>query len=309
MKVSVLQTPRFVGEGWGSGLWNTLFGGRAQRHSPSNDNSVNRRGKLLSFNRISETLGALNTVGRLIVNMTRGQEVSLMQQTDGKADNIPEAILTLTKNVLGQNVTKTIEPLIKRVGMTESPAENDPEIVASHVQVVHKVKDKIKKKRREELVDESESTTIPPFVELTNSSYLHSDISIEGKEGENRCRTPSGEIGRCEDLSNCPGLLLDLTHLRESLCFKSLFVPGVCCPLDDLSPQPITQKPLKLTTAASNRPSLILKPTSTSTTKRPLVPVFTLDSESQSSNVPHLGDNLVDAEECGEQEISGGMFN
>jgi len=71
-------------------------------------------------------------------------------------------------------------------------------------------------------------------------------VDVQYKDGENRCRTPDGKQGRCEDLSNCPGLLLDLGHLRESLCFKSLFVPGVCCPIQD---QIITttQRPLKLT--------------------------------------------------------------
>lgn len=46
------------------------------------------------------------------------------------------------------------------------------------------------------------------------------------------CTTAEGAPGKCQDLSNCPQLLLDLTKLRQSLCFKSLFVPGVCCPLD-----------------------------------------------------------------------------
>lgn len=57
--------------------------------------------------------------------------------------------------------------------------------------------------------------------------------SIDGKDGENRCVTPFGLPGRCEDLSVCPGLLLNLSGLRDSLCFKRLFVPGVCCPVED----------------------------------------------------------------------------
>lgn len=32
------------------------------------------------------------------------------------------------------------------------------------------------------------------------------------------------------DIQNCPLLLGDLNLLRKSICFKSLFVPGVCCP-------------------------------------------------------------------------------
>lgn len=65
--------------------------------------------------------------------------------------------------------------------------------------------------------------------------YLHvAQIGdIDGKEGENRCTTPFGTPGRCEDLSVCPGLLLNLSGLRDSLCFKRLFIPGVCCPIQD----------------------------------------------------------------------------
>lgn len=56
---------------------------------------------------------------------------------------------------------------------------------------------------------------------------------IDGKEGENRCITPFGGPGRCEDLSVCPSLLLNLSGLRDSLCFKRLFIPGVCCPIEE----------------------------------------------------------------------------
>lgn len=71
---------------------------------------------------------------------------------------------------------------------------------------------------------------------------------LDGKDGENRCITPTGAAGRCEDLSVCPSLLLDLSGLRDSLCFKRLFIPGVCCPLDtDSIPSYTTQRPAFLT--------------------------------------------------------------
>lgn len=95
-----------------------------------------------AFSRISETLGALNTVGSFLVNITRGangdhrgdmQLISSSALGGNKpqtsvnnqlffepvetttAQSVPDALLTLTKNVLGHNMTKTIEPLIKRV--------------------------------------------------------------------------------------------------------------------------------------------------------------------------------------------------
>lgn len=140
-------------------------------------------------------------------------------------------------------------------------------------------------------------------------------IDYEAKDGENFCRTPDGKRGTCDDLRNCPGLLLDLTHLRESLCFKSLFVPGVCCPITENTVL-TTQRPLILTTRpTTTRPSLFLNPVTT-TTKRPLVPVFTISSsvatESPNSAVSNyplevLG-NFVDSDECGQQEYSSGRI-
>ena len=44
------------------------------------------------------------------------------------------------------------------------------------------------------------------------------------------CTTSKGGVGRCTDIQECPLLLVDLNVLRGSICFKSLFVPGVCCP-------------------------------------------------------------------------------
>lgn len=68
-------------------------------------------------------------MGRYIVNMTRGQEASITN--NNPSENVPDAILTLTKNVLGQNVTKTIEPMIKRIGVVET--RDDPALLSSTI--------------------------------------------------------------------------------------------------------------------------------------------------------------------------------
>lgn len=49
---------------------------------------------------ISETLGALNTVGNYIVNMTRGVEISNYPPKE-----LPSALYTISKNILG-NIRK-----------------------------------------------------------------------------------------------------------------------------------------------------------------------------------------------------------
>lgn len=75
-------------------------------------------------------IGALNTVGRYIVNMTRGgQEASITN--NNPTQNVPDAILTLTTNVLGQNVTNQIEPMIKRIGVVET--RDDPALLSTTI--------------------------------------------------------------------------------------------------------------------------------------------------------------------------------
>lgn len=122
---------------------------------------------------ITETLGAINTVGRYLVNITRGGE-SEGDKPDAK--DLPGAIYTISKNVLGPNVTDTIAPLVRGA--------------------------------------------LPPLVTPQNDTTA-----------ARPCTTPDGHRGTCDDLSSCPQLLLDLSSLRQSICFKSLFVPGVCCPM------------------------------------------------------------------------------
>lgn len=320
---------------FGSNLWGNMFSrdkkppNRRESVQTTDDAPNKDDGRLISssaFNKISETLGALNTVGRLIVNMTRGQSVSLTDSNVQPSDSVPDAILTLTKNVLGQNVTKKIEPFIKRVDENAVQSQVKPDYSIANYENSEESttkKAKRKKPKKQKVPNQSNVDTIssenavvdasPSFINATyhtGSPVTNPEADIQGKEGEHRCTTPAGKQGRCEDLSNCPGLLLDLSHLRESLCFKSLFVPGVCCPLDELSEDTFTQRPIKLTTAptrSTTRQTLILRPTS----RRPLVPVQTISSESQSpSHSASLSgfDNFVDPEDCGQQEVNSGRI-
>lgn len=251
----------------------------------------NEEARLLSqsaFSRISETLGALNTVGSYLVNITRGatnngdnrgdmQLISsssmhlnkpnpsvnnqlLIESTekDSTTQSVPDAILTLTKNVLGQNMTRTIEPLIKRVHtpivMKEHIASaNNQASSAEDSRIIdtQTLSEKIdlaalqEKKRKKHQAIGTKVSTPTKIASTTIAPAKYDDI--DGKEGENRCTTPNGQPGRCEDLSMCPGLLLDLSGLRDSLCFKRLFIPGVCCPLDSETTVLTTQRPTFLT--------------------------------------------------------------
>ena len=49
-------------------------------------------------------------------------------------------------------------------------------------------------------------------------------------EAARSCRVPGGGLGKCLDLNHCPELILDFLQLRGSVCFRRLFLPGVCCP-------------------------------------------------------------------------------
>lgn len=201
----------FADDGPSPLAFSTFFGGdngrRSRRHDDRNtavasdSDNTDGQGRLLSpsaFSRISETLGALNTVGNFLVNFTRGENSHYHQMhshggghgspsndhrpidhldaetlTDERpmqmisssssmdATSVPDAILTLTKNVLGQNMTKTIEPLIKRVGMITK---------VETAQAPHAIMDKLdtdtnKRKKHEtvtEKVAEATTTAVVP---------------------------------------------------------------------------------------------------------------------------------------------------
>lgn len=249
-------------------------------------------GRLLSetaFSKISETLGAINTVGHYLVDMVNENEKN---ESDPNIKQLPQAIYTLSKNVLGRNVTDTIAPFVKKALPRVLPDAPITKIATGEI----------------------------------------------NNDNAKTCTTPEGKIGTCEDLSNCPQLLLNLANLRESLCFKDLFVPGVCCPADDIvSSTLIVEKPILSTTSkptyllpvttqrpappktTTKKPSAIL----VLTTKRPrtttshptTTPVLTTPKPTPTSTFftvppPILANfsNIVDINECGQREDEGGRI-
>ncbi|KAL9895060.1 uncharacterized protein ACN2A1_005904 isoform 1-T1 [Glossina fuscipes fuscipes] len=315
--------------------------------SSDSSNSNESSPRLLSqstINRISETLGALNTVGHLLVDITRGGHESKTEIPNTTSTTLSTTSATEFKNEITMTTTITPQPIsqnislessniannqiaTKRVGEEkpmQSPISIENKEVKKKKKKKNKNKNKVKKPAGELQTNNSITidkipTTLRPFITTTSTTALPNpsltnqlplvNNESAAKDVDNRCRTPSGRPGRCEDLSSCPALLLNLSSLRESLCFKSLFVPGVCCPIPEPSTVLTTQRPLKLTTKRppttattkkpqtrpSSSPSLILIPHINPTTSTTLSP---LDSNG--------GENIIDPEDCGQQEYSAG---
>ncbi|XP_033327098.2 proclotting enzyme [Megalopta genalis] len=233
---------------------------------------------------ISETLGALNTVGSYIVNMTRGVENSNYPPKE-----LPSAIYTISKNILGRNVTDSIAPLVRGVALPlrNPPVSSDSSASASSSSIAP--------------LTSSSPLSSPPVSPPASafSSKVSTDDVASNREKDSLpvsvsssgCTSADGTPGNCQDLSNCPQLLLDLNKLRQSLCFKSLFVPGVCCPLTDkpeIAGESIGVIPASgIVGAHTQRPPL--RPTKLQT-PRP-IPLFPVPSTTTSATVagPHLG--------------------
>lgn len=105
---------------------------------------------------------------------------------------------SLSSSLLGLNLTKAVAPIAKSV--RKSVSGSVPAVSFGDGRIVIDLPGS----------ETSERTDAPP----------------------RSCTTPAGGEGLCQDLSDCPDMILDLTNLRKSVCFKSLFVPGVCCPVE-----------------------------------------------------------------------------
>lgn len=112
----------------------------------------------------------------------------------GMASLVRNTAYVLSSRLLGRNLTEVVAPIARSV--SKSVGESLPAVSVSDGRIV---------------------------IDLPGAST--------GRQENLRvCTTPTKENGLCKDLADCPDLILDLTNLRRSVCFKSLFVPGVCCP-------------------------------------------------------------------------------
>ncbi|XP_056646816.1 proclotting enzyme-like [Diorhabda sublineata] len=256
---------------------NYQYGNIDRQYQGNDDTESGRHFNPETIYKITETLGALNTVGRYLVNMTRGEN-------SGISSDVPSALYTLSKNVLGRNVTDTIAPFVREA----LPV------------IVDKDEEKITKKEKDKI--HTNNSNNKPIKKVDNNNE---------NEDPRSCRTPEGSEGYCDDLSNCPQLLLNLGNLRQSLCFKSLFEPGVCCPKSTVL-VPVTHQSISTTA-----------PISTTTTVRPITfaaiyyntekpqqlkPVGTSSNGNSTgfptipNPLPPVINNYVDPEDCGQPE-------
>lgn len=188
--------------------------------------------------------------------------LTINPEEDGE---LSDALYTLGRNVLGQNMTDTLVPVVQTVNTI--------------------------------------GKFLPPLVYRDGRIILGSSSNSTNDGGTVRdvvCTTPIGNPGKCLDLSGCPSLLFDLSNLRKSLCFKSLFVPGVCCPD---KPETSTRRPIQILTTQPTT-------TTSTTTRRPFLRPILSSSSSNSYDKttfrpPNFGigsNNIGSNTDCGKVE-------
>ncbi|CAG9855100.1 unnamed protein product [Phyllotreta striolata] len=217
-----------------------------------------------------------------------------MTRTGGEISNtfspeVPSALYTLSKNVLGRNVTDTIAPFVRDAlpAVINHDVENAESVIKNKEESINNKIDKADRK------DNNESND------------------------PRACTTPEDTEGFCDDLSSCPQLLLNLGNLRQSLCFKSLFEPGVCCP------KTTVLTPVSSPSSIAIANPVPTTPTTTTTTTRPthsapvtfaaiyyntekpqrqqLTPVAINTPKLNHSTIPVIN-NFVNPEDCGQPE-------
>ena len=153
---------------------------------------------------------------------------SSRSQPDGRREQtVGQAFYVLGKHILGRNTTDRLLPVVSAVRAGYEHVRDGVEVLS----------DALSSSPAVEFDDQGVR-----FKTVNNKEKKETTNAKSGREDEDsaeranqarnapRCTTPEKGAGRCMDIQNCPLLLADLDKLRKSICFKSLFVPGVCCP-------------------------------------------------------------------------------
>ncbi len=81
---------------------------------------------------------------------------------------------------------------------------------------------------------------MPNFNRINSSSIGNVISNFAALTNINHCRTPFGAPGECSDIRKCIYLIFDLSLLRQSVCFRNILLPGVCCPISQVSANSVT---------------------------------------------------------------------
>lgn len=246
-----------------------------------------------TINKISETLGVLNHVGHFLVDMTRGGPAEPTSTTPSAPSITPPSVdEDLPTNQISSTTEKS--SFVLKNNKPNTLLQDIPKKIEKNRTIIQPII------MRKEFNLQPVTTSSRPSIE----QEIDRDISL-GKEVDSPCKTPDGKNGRCEDLSSCPVLLLNLNGLRESLCFKSLFVPGVCCPLSqDVEITTTTKRPIEEYPTSTKRQNLVLIPQiEYSTTTKP-----TLLKPKPKPQPANISTDPFEIEECGQQEYTAGRI-
>ena len=167
-----------------------------QRHNRVKNIAINLSGGL--NNGINSLANAISNIGNNyddysydLYDYNQDYEYSSKKPSGTVMKN---AAYSISKHILGENLTHAMAPIAKTI--TDAVEKTFPSVDVDDGKIV---------------------------IDLPGSETDRSEVLRD-------CTTPYGGPGFCRDLSDCPDLVLDLTNLRKSICFKSFFVPGVCCP-------------------------------------------------------------------------------
>ena len=171
---------------------------------------------------------------------TNNDPFSINDYYSSRPQTVEEALYVLGKNLLGRNVTDRLFPVAKQVAQGFGKVGEGLSTISYALPPLPSVEFDSDGVRIKTVSNDPPTALLSASGPGLDSSEARDERKSGGGGGGGessritggapRCTTPSGGAGSCMDIQNCPLLLADLDMLRKSICFQSLFIPGVCCP-------------------------------------------------------------------------------